>query len=352
MFSRSNIRGLLYLMPIILVFLMIASLAEPRDKSRDRDDYRYGRRHSSYYKDTLFVFDPNTATFDELRQLGIPSLPASMIIRSQKRGRKYEVREEVAAVYGMDDSIYKRIEPYIEIGEEFAAKPMPERRYENRYERRRREPRVMTYRLFRIDTVTTASLRAMGFSPRRAAAFINYRDMRGGLYSMDEVCECYVLDDETCDSLEKYIIFPAPAEVQPKFPVEINSADSATLRRVYGIGERSVTEIMRYRAQLGGFVRVEQLAEIKCITESNFEKILAQICCDSCNISKIDINFAPLECIGKHPYISSKALRIIGNKRQLKGGWSRIEEMVDDKIFTRDEAERLRPYLRFARKDS
>ena len=77
---------------------------------------------------------------------------------------------------------------------------------------------------------------------------------------------------------------------------------------------------------------------------------MQQICFDSFVISKIDINFAgpkELEC---HPYVSAQALRRIIKQRQLKGGWSRIEEMTEDNILSEDEAERLAPYLRFGLK--
>ena len=172
--------------------------------------------------------------------------------------------------------------------------------------------------------------------------------MRGGLRNIEEVRECYVIPSAECDTLARYIIFPEVAtDTDPL--IELNGADSATLRSIYGIGEKSVVEIIKYRQKLGGFVRVEQLSEVKSVTESNFEKILQQIYCDSCNISKIDINFARPQRLAAHPYISDASLRKLLKTRQLKGGWSRIEEMIDDKIFTRDEAERLRPYLRFTR---
>lgn len=116
-----------------------------------------------------------------------------------------------------------------------------------------------------------------------------------------------------------------------------------------GIGPKSVTAIMRYRELLGGFYSVKQLAELDVVTESNYERILTQICCDSCKISKIDINFADPKELIRHPYVSAKALRRIVKQRQLKGGWSGIEEMIDDDIFGREEAERLAPYLRFVR---
>ena len=108
---------------------------------------------------------------------------------------------------------------------------------------------------------------------------------------------------------------------------------------------KSAAEIVKYRELLGGYHSVEQISELKCVTEQNYEKILQQIYCDSCEIRKIDINFAAPKVIARHPYVSAAALRKIIKQRQLKGGWSRIEEMIDDKIFTRDEAERLRRVL-------
>ncbi len=162
------------------------------------------------------------------------------------------------------------------------------------------------------------------------------------------------MSDRIAERLSPYILYSAPrpaAEAEPTaaapLKIELNSADSATLRSVVGIGEKSVVEIMRYRELLGGFRSVEQLAELKCVTESNFERILPQISCDSCKISKIDINFADPKELMRHPYVSAKALRRIVKQRKLKGGWSGIEEMVEDDIFTKDEAERLAPYLRF-----
>ena len=105
--------------------------------------------------------------------------------------------------------------------------------------------------------------------------------------------------------------------------------------------------IIRYRERLGGFYSVDQLAEVPQVTESNFERIVKQIYCDSFKIRKIDINFASPKVLGRHPYIAPQVLRKLLKARQLKGGWSTLEEMIEDGILTREEADRLHPYLRF-----
>ena len=152
--------------------------------------------------------------------------------------------------------------------------------------------------------------------------------------------------------MEPYVLFPKRQAHPFDEPVELNTADSATLRSVVGIGEKTVGNILNYRERLGGFVRVEQLAEVPGVTESNYEKILKQIYCDSCKIRKIDINFADPKTMGRHPYIPPLMLRKILKARQLKGGWSTAEELIEEKIMTREEAARLAPYLQFGSEPS
>lgn len=343
LFSESNRRGLLYLLPLAAIIILLLFVARPRNDGLVFETADAGEEMLVAEKrDTLFRFDPNSVTFEELVKLGMTKRTAASIIKYRTRGKVFSIPEEFAACYGVSDSMYRRLRPYIDIAPEYRAKPLDFAKEDAaKHQHIRYEP-------FRLDTVTVAYLRTIGFSHRRATAFLRYRDMRGGLRNIEEVDECYVISDDELDTLARYIIFPQSEEPDSgNTLVELNSADSATLRSIYGIGEKSVVDIIEYRRRLGGYCRVEQLAEVKTVMESNYEKILQQIYCDSSVISKIDINFASPQSMAGHPYISDRALRKLLKTRQLKGGWSTIEEMVEDKIFTRDEAERLRPYLRF-----
>ena len=331
----------------LLSIALLAALAEPKEKSHDESekiDVLSNIAQTAEKANPIrpFRFDPNTATFEEFVSLGLSKTTAAGIIKYRKRGKVFSIPEEFAACYGVSDSAYQALKPYISIAAEFEVKP-----FEQRQERELRDTTIR-YEKFRLDTVSVAYLQTIGFSHRRATAFLRYRDMRGGLRNIEEVRECYVIPAAECDTLARYLIFPEPKVADSvSRKIELNTADSAALRSIYGIGEKSVVEIMEYRQKLGGFARVEQLAEVKSVTESNFEKILQQIYCDSCNISKIDINFAGPKELERHPYVSARTLRRIIKQRQLKGGWSRIEEMTEQNILSEEEAKRLAPYLRF-----
>lgn len=291
----------------------------------------------------LAPFDPNTADYETLRSIGMSRHEANSLLKFRAAGKIFRIAEDVALCYGISDSAYRVLAPYIVIGEEFRIRP----RATSFDDARPRRRALLTPTPFLIDTVSVAYLQAIGaFTKRQAEAFIRWRD-RSGFRDMEEVRACYVVDDSVATALEPYLLF-APRERSPwEEPIELNTADSAALRRVVGIGEKSVVRILNYRKRLGGFHRVEQLAEVEGVLEANYEKILQQICCDSNEIQKIDINFATPMRLREHPYLAPKTLRRLLKQRQLKGGWSSTEEMIREKILSREEAARLRPYLVF-----
>lgn len=353
LFSDREIRAAAVFVPLAALAILAATLARPRvDPEAARlVEQRMEERCDSAQ---LQPFDPNEATYGELRALGLSKHEAVGLLKYRAAGKVFRIPEDVALCYGIDDSLYRRLAPYIRIGSRYAIAPAGQpdgRRPERRAERYagRRAPELLPPAPFRIDTVGAGYLRAIGaLSKRQAEAFVRWRDLHG-IHDLEELRECYVVSDSIAAALAPYILFPERTLRPTEAPVELNTADSATLRTVAGIGERTVGAVIRYRERLGGFVRAEQLAEVPGVTERNYEKILQQICCDSSKIRKIDINFASPDELARHPYMAPKTLRRLLKSRQLKGGWSTAEELIEQKMMTRDEAERLAPYLRFGR---
>ena len=301
----------------------------------------------------LKPFDPNTADFRTMLEAGIPRNVAVSLIKWREAGKIFRIKEDVALCYNMTDSLYFALEPYIIIGEEYRIKPNREGYTPNHTTTREATTeRLIEYKPFRIDTATAEYLQTIGFSARQAKLVIRYRDMIGGYRDMAEFEECYAVDSAMAARLRPYIIFEDRDSVETKpnkleLPIDINSADSATLVRLNGIGPKSAVHILRYRQLLGGYYSKSQISELEVVTEENFQRILPQIYCDSAKIKKIFINFARSNELEVHPYISNRMLKRIVNYRELKGGWSTIEEMIESNILSDEEAARLAPYLDF-----
>ncbi len=295
---------------------------------------------------SLFPFDPNTASYRDLRALGFTSKAAAGIIRYRKGGKVFRIKEDFATCWDVGDSIFYALEPYIVIGPRFA------------FEKREREAvapqagydsRVRRDSLFAFDPngLDAEGFRALGFSARQAESIVERREQLRGFRSVAEFAECYVVGPEMFRRLEPYIALVPAERAKKHAPVELNTADSAALEALGGIGALTAGRIVALRESLGGFARASQLTAVQGMTETNYERILQQICVDSTKIRKIDINFAAPEAMAPHPYIPALVLRKIVKNRQLKGGWNSPEEMIKDGTLTAREAALLGPYLEF-----
>ncbi len=343
LFNDQEIRGLLLFLPLLALAAAALLLAQPRTSSEEARRVEQEMEQQAA-ADTAAVrrrpFDPNTVDYDGLRALGLAKHEAVSLLKFRAAGKIFRIPEDVALCYGISDSLYRLLAPYIRIGRRFAIAPE-----EFRPGRIVRKPLPPVP--FRIDTVSARYLQAIGaLSKRQAEAFIRWRDL-SGIRDMEELRACYVVSDSVAAALEPYLLFPERQPHPAEQRINLNRADSTELLRVTGIGKRTAGAIVRYRERLGGFVRAEQLAEVPGVTERNYEKILKQIYCDSCEIQKININFAGPKTLARHPYIRPQALRKLLKTRQLKGGWSTAEALIEDHILTREEAVRLAPYLDF-----
>ena len=344
MFSKENIRGIVYVVVITLVIALVVILASPRRGLLLAEKIEPAEVEK---RDTLFIFDPNTVTYDELLMLGFDKRTAVGIVKYRTAGKVFGIAEEFALCYGVSDEMFARVRPYIKIGSRYATKPTKrsERLTDSTKLVRKSRFSPRPFEPFKIDTVGVNYLRLIGFSTRQAELLIEYRNRGKGIFSMSELRDCYAVSEEMADSLQHFVILSVRDPYEGL--VEINSADSATLRKVRGIGAKTVIAVMQYRKFLGGFYKKEQIAELKCVTAENFAKISEQIYCDSCKISKIDINFAAASEMEYHPYMTRRAIKLITETRESKGGWSCIEEMIEDDIFTKEQAQAIAPYLLF-----
>ncbi len=296
-----------------------------------------------------FTFDPNTISYDSLLLLGFTRTQALQLMRYRAAGKVWRLPEELHLIYGMTDTLFENIRPWVRIGEQYA---YPERHFDTADWRTFPPAPKRTFTPqgeFLIDTVSVDFVRSMGFTVRWSEALVDCIRRRG-IRSLAELAELRFVGDSVATMLAPWVHFPEPEPDPYDTPIELNRADSAALCAIYGIGAKSAAAIIDYRQRLGGFHSVEQLAEVRGVTEANYEKILQQIWCDSFQIQKIDINFAPAERMREHPYIDAALLRKLISKRQQrksKGGWSTVEEMVQENILTDEQAHRLRPYLRF-----
>ena len=106
---------------------------------------------------------------------------------------------------------------------------------------------------------------------------------------------------------------------QPPVMIEINTADSAQLVTLRGIGPVFAGRILRYRGMLGGFFSKEQLLEVYGMDSARYEGIADNIIADTTVITKMNVNDSEFRELLRHPYLDYETVRSIVNYREHRG---------------------------------
>lgn len=129
--------------------------------------------------------------------------------------------------------------------------------------------------------------------------------------------------------------------------VELNTADTTTLKKVPGIGSTFARRIVKYRELLGGFYDVSQLAEVYGIDEERYQALVPWFTADTLHIRRLAVNTLPASALRKHPYLNYRQAKAIEQLRKQKSrlsGWENLHLLEE---FTDTDKKRLMPYLSF-----
>ena len=129
--------------------------------------------------------------------------------------------------------------------------------------------------------------------------------------------------------------------------VDLNTADTTTLKKVPGIGSTFAKRIVTYRILLGGFYSVTQLSEVYGIDEERYNSLEQWFSANPELISKIKLNTISQDSLNRHPYINYRQARVIMQLKKQKGkltGWENLQLLNE---FTEVDKIRLQHYLSF-----
>ncbi len=243
------------------------------------------------------------------------------------------------------------------------------RRYKNSFLKQSKNKQKTHYQLFKFNpnTADSVSLCQLGIKPYIVKNILKYRRKGGKFYNAKGFSRIYGLSKSKFNELEPYIEIEKKAiekdtllsikrskdtTIQKQTvilkPIELNSADTAQLIKIKGIGKYTANAILYYRKRLGGYVSVQQIKEIKRIRPENIEKIIKFFVVDTSKITKINVNKATVEQLKRHPYIFyfTKAKAIYDYRRD-KIKLHNIEELEVLDELTPNDIKRLKPYLKF-----
>lgn len=151
-----------------------------------------------------FRFDPNTATIDELRRLGFSLRQAEAIDNYRSRGGRFRRKSDFAKSYVVEDSVFRRLEPYIDI------------------------PRID---LNKADSAQFETLPGIG--AYFASRMVEYRKKLGGYSYPEQLMDIYHFDREKYDSLKDLVEIATPPRPFALWTLPLDSLKAHPYIRTY-----------------------------------------------------------------------------------------------------------------------
>jgi len=132
--------------------------------------------------------------------------------------------------------------------------------------------------------------------------------------------------------------------------VELNSADSAALLPLPGIGPVFAGRIVKYRQLLGGYVCPDQILEVYGMDSLRYRPLTPFLRTDTTLLSKLDPNTADFRDLLRHPYLEYENVLALVRYREMLGPLDSLGEIRRNFLLPDSTLEKIRPYLELANK--
>ena len=140
---------------------------------------------------------------------------------------------------------------------------------------------------------------------------------------------------------------PSYKKIADGVVIELNSADSAKLTGLKGIGQSFAHRIVNYRNRMGGFINKVQLKEVYGMDDDRYAEMQAQVSVDPSHIQKIHINKVDFDGLKYFPYLTFKQMNAIVQFREQHGDYASLNDMRNVAILNDEILRKIEPYIDF-----
>ncbi len=209
---------------------------------------------------------------------------------------------------------------------------------------------------FNPNELDAEGWKRLGLTDKQTKSILNYRQKGGEFRIKSDFAKMYTISKEEFAVLEPFIQLPEKPQQKPDYSassyekketvrVEINSADTAALKKVRGIGPAFALRIVSYRSRLHGYVSIDQLKEVKGIDSLKFAEISPYMFVNPYLVRKININTVTFDELKSHPYIGYNIALSLINYRKQHGDYKVLTDIKKSALVTEDVYKKISPYL-------
>ena len=244
-----------------------------KDYQVKQDSLYKAKWKKTYKRDTIAirmqVFDPNTVDSMTLLHLGFKPWQAKNMLKYRAKGGKYRKKEDLKKLYGMTDSMYLALTPYIYIKDSIVVDSARiDSVHTDSLPKWKSTKKDTILNLRTADTTELKLIRGIG--SYRAKMIVRYREQLGGYAQVEQIMEARGMDKVIADSILPH--FYIDSVVVNKIP--INHIRPEVLQRHPYLNFEQAKAIYEYRRKHIRIKSAEELKKIKGLSPTDIEKIL------------------------------------------------------------------------------
>ena len=168
---------------------------------------------------SLFPFDPNTVSKNELVKLGLKERTAQTFVKFRSGGFVFKQKEDIQKIYGITPELYKRLEPFVIINK---------RGYTGTSANSTGSYGNTNTKKLELNNADSASLVELkGVGPGYAKRILKYRELLGGFVDIEQIREVYGMNED----LYKLIVTQCVVNSTFIKKLNINMVDFKTLNK-------------------------------------------------------------------------------------------------------------------------
>lgn len=225
------------------------------------------RKRSDTIVIRMQAFDPNVADSSTLVHLGFKPWQAKNMLKYRAAGGRYRKPEDLKRLYGMTDSMYLALAPYITIAQVENDSVLADTLGLDSLPVWTSEKKDTLINLRTADTTELKMIRGIG--SYRARQIVGYRERLGGFVRVEQVKEILGLESTEVDSILAHLWIDSVAVEQ----MNVNTIGVQRLSRHPYLRFEQAKAIYELRRRKIRLDSIQQLQAIDCISGETLEKI-------------------------------------------------------------------------------
>lgn len=225
------------------------------------------RKRSDTIVIRMQAFDPNVADSSTLVHLGFKPWQAKNMLKYRAAGGRYRKPEDLKRLYGMTDSMYLALVPYITIAQVENDSVLADTLGLDSLPVWTSEKKDTLINLRTADTTELKMIRGIG--SYRARQIVGYRERLGGFVRVEQVKEILGMESTEVDSILAHLWIDSVAVEQ----MNVNTIGVQRLSRHPYLRFEQAKAIYELRRKKIRLDSIQQLQAIDCISGETLDKI-------------------------------------------------------------------------------